>query len=264
MFSLINILLCIALIVYVQRAMNKSINHIRRASLMKITFDLRPDEIVQDFLADKDNEFKEKAKAKLAEPFGFTVYRDSVMNSSLVFYPEGVGVSLFHEIELDEDGLSMSLHLQEQCVKCEIPNLNYTSFGGSPGKGNIFKFPFGVIEAFLTKAEHVGELKKLPEFLEEHLKEHGFELATLSIAPETFNSCGAQWVSEDWEVRSDYNWNRFKSKYVIVSIIYFPFSAEELSPFEKRLISSDRYDHSGFTDRITKQGKVFKQIRALK
>lgn len=257
-------ILVIALLIYFMRKVQKNFQNMRRAYLVKISVQFDHKKLTEDFVADYSQEEKERFKTSLEKPFIFTLYRESFAYADILFKENGqVGVSLYEECfkRKPQDVLDtgvLRMFPENGCIVCEL-----VDEGKTDGMfRRVFQFPFYVLNEFLKKAIGYGELKKLPEFLDDFLKKHDFQVANIALKDtQSFSAYGAEWFSEDSEISSDYHWNRFRSKYVTVSLIYFPFSADQVSLFEANLIhrslySEEKYEHDFFG--------LAQKVRALK
>lgn len=259
-----NTLLTIAsffLLVWILKKVLASWNNIRKSSLLKLTLEFNVENVTKDFLNDYSEQDKAHARKALESALGYAIHRDNLSCSSIVHYKDGsVGVSLYEEIEIKREGAEESswitIHIEDGNIDILLSDEKYAL-----ERKSIAKFPFYPVDEFLVKTQNMAQLKSLPPFLSDHLKKFDFEIGNFCLDNnETFKAYDAVWISEDWEVRSDYNWNQFRSKYLTVSLIYFFFNVEELSPLDKNLILPSRYDHKEKIDHST----VVKKIAALK
>lgn len=255
MWNTILILCSVFFIFWVLNNLIKSFSRLRKASLTKVSLEWNVENIIQDFFKEKSDDDKRKISEKLSKPLGYSIYRDKFSCSSLVHYPNGgLGTSIHEEIELAED-VWITIHIQEG-------NIDFLFTDNVSSYKSFMKFPFYPIDEYLTKTVEMGEIKKLPEFLDAHIQKFGFEISNLYLDDqETCKGYGAEWLVDDWEVRSDYHSNRFRSKYADISLFYIPFSAEELSPLDKGLLLSARFPEK--SENID-HSPVIKKIAALK
>jgi hypothetical protein len=250
---------------YAINAVQKAFERCRKAYLIKIQIQFDVEKLVQDFMPEYLADEKEKAKEALEKPFVFTLYKDLFTWADIIFDSEGnASPSLYKECFKRKptdvlDTGTIRIFLESGCIVCE--RVDERKETGEYFK-RVFEFPFYVMDKFLMKTVGYGELKKLPDFLGDYLKEYGFEVANLAFgSAETFKAFEAEWLSQDSEIRSDFHWNRFRSEYAKVSLIYFPFSSEELSPFEQNLIRRNDYAHK---KKRSDFFKVADKVKALK